>query len=180
MSQIMLQPTRTGGKYSAPSRHKPWSKRSAMARAALLVFAVLVAIVAVQAAVLKVGPPTAKTSVDASAAAEAARRERLVDEIRRQQELLELSADHLGDDTEEHRFRRLLEKFVYALNVRTIIGAMRDTITGEITPAHIIAKTNEVLGEASSLAVGIVQFLKNMGPLTFNIFMHRILTGEEA
>ncbi|XP_065306892.1 uncharacterized protein [Dermacentor albipictus] len=151
-----------------------------MARAALLVFAVLVAIVAAQAAVLKVSPPTAKTSVDASAAAEAARRERLVDEIRRQQELLELSADHLGDDTEEHRFRRLLEKFVYALNVRTIIGAMRDTITGEITPAQIIAKTNEVLGEASSLAIGIVQFLKNMGPLTFKIFMHRILTGEDA
>ncbi|XP_049528533.1 uncharacterized protein LOC119462691 isoform X2 [Dermacentor silvarum] len=150
-----------------------------MARAVLLVFAVLVTVMAVQAAVLKAGPPTAKTSVDASAA-EAARRARLVDEIRRQQELLELSADHLGDDTEEHRFRRLLEKFVYALNVRTIINAMRDTITGEITPAHIIAKTNEVLGEASSLAIGIVQFLKNMGPLTFKIFMHRILTGEEV
>ncbi|KAH7948047.1 uncharacterized protein LOC119398002 [Rhipicephalus sanguineus] len=150
-----------------------------MARAVLFVLTVFVAVLAVQAAVLKDGPRTAKSSADARVA-EAARRERLVDEIRRQQELLELSADHLGDDTEEHRFRRLLEKFVYALNVRTIVGAMRDTITGEITPAHIIAKTNEVLGEASSLAIGIVQFLKNMGPLTFKIFMHRILTGEEA
>lgn len=150
-----------------------------MARAVLFVLTVFVAVLAVRAAVLKDGPRTTKSSADARVA-EAARRERLVDEIRRQQELLELSADHLGDDTEEHRFRRLLEKFVYALNVRTIVGAMRDTITGEITPAHIIAKTNEVLGEASSLAIGIVQFLKNMGPLTFKIFMHRILTGEEA
>ncbi|KAH8021337.1 hypothetical protein HPB51_015327 [Rhipicephalus microplus] len=150
-----------------------------MARAVLFVLAVIVAVLAVEAAVLKDSPRTAKSSADARAA-EAARRERLVDEIRRQQELLELSADHLGDDTEEHRFRRLLEKFVYALNVRTIVGAIRDTITGEITPAHIIEKTHEILGEASSLAVGIVQFLKNMGPLTFKIFMHRILTGEEV
>ncbi|KAL1436601.1 hypothetical protein MTO96_049504 [Rhipicephalus appendiculatus] len=104
-----------------------------MARTTLIVFAVLVAVLAVEAAVLKDGPRTAKSSADARVA-EAARRERLVDEIRRQQELLELSADHLGDDTEEQRFRRLLEKFVYALNVRTIVGAMRDTITGEITP----------------------------------------------
>ncbi|XP_077488511.1 uncharacterized protein LOC144099234 [Amblyomma americanum] len=151
-----------------------------MAQAVLFVVSVIAASTLAQAAVLKDNHAAKLSPAEAPSAVEALRRERLVDEIRRQQELLELSADHLGDDTEEYRFRRLLEKFVYALNVRTIVGAMRDTITGEITPGDIIAKTNEVLGEASSLAVGIVQFLKNMGPMTFRIFMHRILTGEDV
>lgn len=107
-------------------------------------------------------------------------REYLVEEIRRQQELLELTAEHLGEDAEEYAFRRLLEKFVYALNVRTIVAAMRDTLTGEITPADIIAKTQEVLGEASSLATGIIQLVKNMAPTTFKIFIDRILNGDNA
>ncbi|XP_077538611.1 uncharacterized protein LOC144151434 [Haemaphysalis longicornis] len=143
-----------------------------MARVLLITLIVIASSAASYAGVLK-GRPT-------SSGLDPRLREYLVEEIRRQQELLELTAEHLGEDAEEYAFRRLLEKFVYALNIRTIVAAMRDTLTGEITPADIIAKTHEVLGEASSLATGIIQLVKNMAPTTFKIFMDRILNGDNA
>ncbi|CAN7988774.1 unnamed protein product [Ixodes hexagonus] len=64
-----------------------------------------------------------------------------------------VTADDTGlEDMEAYAFRRLLEKFVYALNLRTTIATLRQTVTGEITPGHVIAKIKEVLGEASSVS----------------------------
>ncbi|EEC10452.1 hypothetical protein IscW_ISCW007268 [Ixodes scapularis] len=56
------------------------------------------------------------------------------------------------EDREAYVLRRLLEKFVYALNLKTIITTLRQTVTGEITPGHVIAKIKELVGETSTVS----------------------------
>ncbi|XP_029843171.2 uncharacterized protein LOC8031777 [Ixodes scapularis] len=84
------------------------------------------------------------------------------------------------EDREAYVLRRLLEKFVYALNLKTIITTLRQTVSGEITPGRVIAKIKELVGETSTVAVGLIQVIKNMGTLAFKVFVNRISGGESS